>query len=337
MNKIFFKDKSILITGGTGSFGKALASYLISNKYPLKKIVIFSRDELKQFEMREAFPASKYPMMRFFIGDVRDKERLRLALNDVDFVIHAAALKQVPAAEYNPIEFIKTNILGAQNIIELTIDSSLKSVIALSTDKASSPINLYGATKLCSDKLFISANNIKGKNKIKYIVVRYGNVMGSRGSVLERFIKDKNSGTLNITDPSMTRFNISLLESVKMVLFTIENSFGGEIFVPKLKSYYLKDLAKAVSESCKINIIGSRPGEKTHEEMISFYDSRTTMDLKDFFVILPEGLLNKYLFKKYLDLGYKLVNEGFVYRSDINKEFLSVSELKNIIKEFIKK
>jgi UDP-N-acetylglucosamine 4,6-dehydratase len=330
MHKDFFKSKSILITGGTGSFGKALVSYLLKNKYQLKRIVIYSRDELKQFEMSQSFGFEKYPAMRYFIGDIRDKERLKLALNNIDFVVHAAALKQVPAAEYNPIEFIKTNIIGAQNIIETTIDSKVKSVVALSTDKASSPINLYGATKLCSDKLFISANNIRGSNKIKYAVVRYGNVMGSRGSVLGTFLKDQKKGVLNLTDPFMTRFNISLLDSVKMVLFSIQNSFGGEIFVPKLKSYYLKDLAKAVCENCKINVVGIRPGEKIHEEMISIYDSRTTVDLKNIFAILPD-----YLLSKYLDSGHKLVNKNFIYRSDLNKNFLSVSDLKNIIKEFI--
>ena len=330
MNKNFFKNKSLLITGGTGSFGKAFVNYIITNNYPLKKLIIFSRDELKQFEMNQVFNDKKYSFLRYFIGDVRDKDRLKLALRDIDILIHAAALKQVPAAEYNPIEFIKTNIFGAQNIIENTLDSKISCVIALSTDKASSPVNLYGATKLCSDKLFVSANNIKGNNKIKYAIVRYGNVMGSRGSIVHSLLKDRKSGILKLTDLSMTRFNISLLESVEMVLQTIQSSIGGEVFVPKLKSYYLKDLAKAVSSDCKIKLIGIRPGEKIHEEMISIYDSRTTVDLGNFYAILNQNTLSKYLNK-----GYKLVKKDFSYRSDLNSDFLTIKELREIIKEFL--
>jgi FlaA1/EpsC-like NDP-sugar epimerase len=240
MLKNFLKNQTILITGGTGSFGKAFVNYLLENKIPLKKIIIFSRDELKQYEMNEIYDDKKYPQLRFFIGDVRDKDRVKIAFKDVDFIIHAAALKQVPAAEYNPLEFIKTNILGAQNIIEAAIDNNVKKVIALSTDKASSPINLYGATKLCSDKLFISSNNIVGKKDIKFSVVRYGNVMGSRGSVLHKFLKQKKTGELSITDADMTRFNISLNQGVEMVLWSLINSFGGEIFVPKIPYFKLK-------------------------------------------------------------------------------------------------
>jgi nucleoside-diphosphate-sugar epimerase len=330
MNKNYFKNKSLLITGGTGSFGKAFVSYIIKNRYPLKKLIIFSRDELKQFEMNQVFSDKKYPFLRYFIGDVRDKDRLKLAFRNVDIIIHAAALKQVPTAEYNPIEFIKTNIIGAQNIIESTLDTEISCVVALSTDKASSPINLYGATKLCSDKLFVSANNIKGTSKIKYAIVRYGNVMGSRGSVLHTLLKDRQSGIFKLTDLSMTRFNISLLESIEMVLWTIQTSIGGEVFIPKLKSYYLKDLAKAVSSECKMKSIGIRPGEKIHEEMISVYDSRMTVDLGNYYAILNEKILPKYLKK-----GYQLVKKDFVYRSDSNNEFLSIPELRKILKEFI--
>ena len=330
MNKNYFRNKSLLITGGTGSFGKAFVNYIIKNRYPLKKLIIFSRDELKQFEMNQVFSDKKYPFLRYFIGDVRDKDRLKLAFRNVDIIIHAAALKQVPTAEYNPIEFIKTNIIGAQNIIESTLDTEISCVVALSTDKASSPINLYGATKLCSDKLFVSANNIRGTSKIKYTIVRYGNVMGSRGSVLHTLLKDRSSGTFKLTDLSMTRFNISLLESIEMVLWTIQTSIGGEVFVPKLKSYYLKDLAKAVSSECKMKSMGIRPGEKIHEEMISVYDSRMTVDLGNYYAILNENILPKYLKK-----GYQLVEKDFVYRSDSNNEFLSIPELRKMLKEFM--
>jgi UDP-N-acetylglucosamine 4,6-dehydratase/5-epimerase len=330
MNKNFFRNKSILITGGTGSFGKALVSYLINNNYPLKKIIVFSRDELKQFEMSRYFGIKTYPIMRYFIGDVRDKERLKLALRDVDFVIHAAALKQVPAAEYNPIEFIKTNILGAQNIIEATFDSKVKSVIALSTDKASSPINLYGATKLCSDKLFVSANNMKGDRDVKFSVVRYGNVMGSRGSVLGEFFNQKKRGIIEITDKRMTRFNIMLEESVQMVVWALYNNLGGEILVPKIPSFYVLDLAKAISNnSCDIKEVGIRSGEKIHEELISIHESQYTFDLGEYYSITPINL-----FKKYHNIKAKKLKKDFTYSSNNNINFLNIGDLKKIISKF---
>jgi nucleoside-diphosphate-sugar epimerase len=329
MNKNFFKNKSLLITGGTGSFGKAFVSYLLKNKVPLKKIIIFSRDEFKQFEMSKVFNEDKYPNIRYFIGDIRDKERLKLALNEVSIVVHAAALKQVPTAEYNPTEFIKTNILGSQNIIDCSLGSSVKNVIALSTDKASSPINLYGATKLCSDKLFIAANNIKGKQNIKFSVVRYGNVMGSRGSVLEMFLKQKKYGLFTITDKNMTRFNINMNEAINFVIFSLINSKGGEIFVPKIPSFRIIDLAKAINVNNKIKYIGIRPGEKMHEEMISTFDSSSTIDFRKCYIILN---VNNIKFYK----GYKFLPEDFSYNSKTNKDFLNINNLKKIIKIYDK-
>jgi UDP-N-acetylglucosamine 4,6-dehydratase (inverting) len=327
MIKNFFKNKSLLITGGTGSFGKAFVNYLLKNKMHLKKIIIFSRDELKQFEMNKIFSENQYQNIRYFIGDVRDKDRLKLALNNVDIVVHAAALKQVPIAEYNPFEFIKTNVMGAQNLIESCLDSSVKNVIALSTDKASSPVNLYGATKLCSDKLFVAANNMKGKQNIRFSIIRYGNVMGSRGSVLETFLQQKKSGVFQITDKKMTRFNINMSEAIDFVIYCLINLKGGEIFVPKLPSFYITDLAKAVSDSCKTNIIGIRPGEKIHEEMISSYDSLNTIDLGRCFAILNQNNLKFYKDEKFL-------HPDFSYQSNTNNNFLNVAQLKKIIKDF---
>ena len=326
INKKYFKNKTILITGGTGSFGQAFVNYVLKNNLCFKKIIIFSRDELKQFEMIKKIDKKYHKFLRFFIGDVRDKSRLKLALQNVDLIVHAAALKQVPAAEYNPFEFIKTNIIGAQNIVENSIaySSSVKNVIALSTDKASSPINLYGATKLCSDKIFISANNIKGSKKIKFSVVRYGNVMGSRGSVLSSFREQAKKGTIEITHKSMTRFNIILEDAIKIVLWSFNNNSGGEIFIPKLYSFKILDLAKAVCENCNIKYIGIRPGEKLHEEMISSYDGNNTVDVKGCYILLNENLLNKY--KK-----EQLVKSNFNYRSDTNKDFLNIQDLKKII------
>jgi UDP-N-acetylglucosamine 4,6-dehydratase (inverting) len=329
MNKIFFKNKILLITGGTGSFGQALVSYLLKNKIPLKKIIVFSRDELKQFEMNKIFNENQYSNIRYFIGDVRDKDRLKLALSNVDIVVHAAALKQVPIAEYNPFEFIKTNVLGAQNLIESCLGSSVKNVIALSTDKASSPINLYGATKLCSDKLFIAANNIKGKQDIKFSVVRYGNVMGSRGSVLESFLKQKTSGVFTITDKNMTRFNINMIEAIDFVIFSLINSKGGEIFVPKIPSFRIIDLAKSILDNHKIKFTGIRPGEKIHEEMISTFDSLNTVDFGKCYIILNKNNLKFYKNQNFLP-------ENFSYNSKTNKIYLNISQLSEIVKNFIK-
>ena len=328
--KLFFKNKSILITGGTGSLGKELTSHFLKNKYPLKKIIIFSRDELKQSEMKKFFfKKDPHNLLRFFLGDIRDKERLDFAFEKVDIIIHAAALKHVDASEYNPLEFIKTNIIGAQNIIDCSLRNNVQNVIALSTDKASSPINLYGATKLCSDKLFINSNNIRGNKKIKFSVVRYGNVMGSRGSVFHSFVNQSRDGELLLTYEKMTRFHILLEEAISMIIWTIVNSVGGEIFVPKIPSFKIKDLAKAICKDCKIKITGFRPGEKLHEEMISVYDSKNTFDLKKYYAIVPDSLI-----KVYQDKNYKLVNKNFYFNSLNNKSFLNLDDLKKIVKNF---
>ena len=281
-----FNSKSrLLITGGTGSFGKAFISRVLSQFPDIQRVVVYSRDELKQWELQQLFPESKYPQLRFFLGDVRDQDRLRRALERIDTVVHAAALKQVPAAEYNPIEFVKTNVLGAENIIQACLDTAVERVVALSTDKAAAPINLYGATKLCSDKLFIAANNIKGQRDLRFSVVRYGNVMGSRGSVIPFFLDKAKTGVLPITDPEMTRFNISLSEGVNMVLWSLQNALGGELFVPKIPSYRITDIAEAIGPSCEKPIIGIRPGEKLHEEMITVSDSYSTIDLGKYYAI----------------------------------------------------
>ena len=328
-----FKNKTILVTGGTGSFGKKFVETILENHKNLKRLIIFSRDELKQYEMSKNFPIQKYPSIRFFIGDVRDRERLETACKGVDYIIHAAALKQVPAAEYNPIEFIKTNIYGASNIIEAAISTNVKKIIALSTDKAAAPINLYGATKLCSDKLFIAANNYAGTNKISFSVVRYGNVMNSRGSIIPLFREEIKKGFLPITDERMTRFNITLEESVDFVLNCLKISKGGEIFIPKIPSYKVIDVAKAIDKNSKIKIIGIRPGEKIHEEMITISDSQNTISLKNFYIILPSGShkLLKYYQKKF---SAKKVPDNFSYNSFNNKEFLTVNHIKSLIKKY---
>lgn len=318
--------KSILITGGTGSFGKECTKVLLE-RYNPKRVVIFSRDELKQFEMHQKFNQT---CMRYFIGDVRDQSRLKRALEDIDIVIHAAALKQVPAAEYNPFECIKTNVLGAQNLIEACLDTGVKQVVALSTDKAAAPINLYGATKLCSDKLFVAANNIKGSRDIYFSVVRYGNVMCSRGSVIPFFLEQRKTGVLPITDPEMTRFNISLREGVDMVLWALENAWGGEILVPKIPSYHITDVATAIGPECEQQLVGLRPGEKIHEEMITESDSFNTVDLGRYYAILPSGA--SYSIQSYCDrTGAKPVKPGFSYNSGSNPHFLSVEELRQLI------
>lgn len=326
--------KSILIDGGTGTLGKALTREIL-NKFPdISRLVIFSRDELKQFQMAQEFPESKFPCMRYFLGDVRDLERLKRALEGVDYVIHAAALKQVPAAEYNPTEFIKTNIIGAQNLIEACLDSQVKRVVALSTDKAAAPINLYGATKLCSDKLFVAANRFVGKRDLNFSVVRYGNVMGSRGSVIPFFLEKAPEGSLPITDPEMTRFNISLEEGVDMVLWALENSRNGEIFVPKIPSYRITDLAVAIGPSCKHEVIGIRPGEKIHEEMITASDSLSTVDIGKYYAIIPATSENN--IEEYCNLtGGKVMPKGFSYNSGTNPDFLTVDQIRTLIKSHI--
>ena len=327
-------DQSILITGGTGSFGKEFVRSVLGHCPKIKRLVVYSRDELKQFEMQQEFPESKYPALRFFIGDVRDQNRLTRALEGIDTVVHAAALKQVPAAEYNPFEFIKTNVLGAQNLVEACMDSKVKRVVALSTDKAAAPINLYGATKLCSDKLFIAANNFKGERDLRFSVVRYGNVMGSRGSVIPFFLEKAKSGVLPITDPEMTRFNISLEEGVEMVFWALEHGLGGEIFVPKIPSYRIEDVAQAIAPNCKHEVVGIRVGEKLHEEMITRSDSPNTLDIGDYYAILGTGSHNqreKYLKRKLT----KEVDHNFAYDSGTNEEFLTVEEIRTLIKQHI--
>lgn len=325
--------KSVLITGGTGSFGKAFVKALLARYSDMKKLVIFSRDELKQFEMAQQFSPDEHACLRYFLGDVRDEPRLRRALEGIDIVIHAAALKQVPAAEYNPIEFIKTNVLGAQNLIEAAMDTNVQRIVALSTDKAAAPINLYGATKLCSDKLFIAANNIKGARDFRASVVRYGNVMGSRGSVIPYFLEKRKSGVLPITDPGMTRFNISLDDGVEMVLWAIENALGGEIFVPKIPSYRITDVAAAVGPDCEHPVIGIRPGEKIHEEMITVSDSANTIDLGNYFAILPAA--DQVLRQQYLAQGATAMPQGFSYNSGENTDFLSVDQLRALVSQLV--
>lgn len=326
--------KSILITGGTGSLGKHLTKNILSKFPKVKRLVIFSRDEQKQFEMAQEYPHSKYPAMRYFIGDVRDFDRLKKAFTEVDYVIHAAAMKHVPIAEYNPMECVKTNVLGAENVINACMEMGVKDVVALSTDKAAAPINLYGATKLCSDKLFVAANNIKGKADIKFSVVRYGNVMGSNGSVIPFFMKKKKEGVLPITDPNMTRFNISLQGGVDMVLHALETAWGGEIFVPKIPSYKITDVATAIGPDCKQEVIGIRPGEKVHEEMITSSDSFSTYDLGKYYAILPQVPIFKT--EDYIKhFSAKLVPQGFQYNSGENKEWLSVDDMRKLIVEHV--
>ena len=321
-------DKSILITGGTGSFGKAFVKTVLEHNPGIKRLVIYSRDELKQFEMAQTFPSHRYPGLRYFIGDIRDEARLHRALEGIDIVVHAAALKQVPAAEYNPFECIKTNILGAQNLIEACLSNGVQRVIALSTDKAAAPINLYGATKLCSDKLFIAANNIRGNRDIRLSVVRYGNVMGSRGSVIPFFQARAKTGVLPITDPRMTRFNISLQEGVDMVLWAIANAWGGEVLVPKIPSYRITDVATAVAPHCRQEVVGIRPGEKIHEEMITSSDADHTVDMGSYYAILPSALsVEEYCAKT----GGKPVDPDFSYDSGSNPNFLTVEQLRALI------
>jgi|TARA_B100001059_G_scaffold236621_1_gene288324 UDP-N-acetylglucosamine 4,6-dehydratase/5-epimerase len=326
-------NKSILITGGTGSFGKKFISTVLK-QYKPKRLIIYSRDEQKQFNLQKQFPEGKNSPLRYFLGDVRDYERINYALKDVDIVVHAAALKHVPIAEYNPFEVIKTNVMGAQNIIQACLNNNVKKVIALSTDKACSPINLYGATKLASDKLFVAANNYKGKLSTIFSVVRYGNVMGSRGSVIPYLQSRKESPSIGITDLNMTRFNITLDEGVKFVLKCFNIMWGGEIFIPKIPSYKIGDLAKAICSKSKIKIIGIRPGEKISEEMVSEHDSINTIESKDYFIITPNLKFRDFKIE-YLkkNKNTKLCKKNFSYNSKENSKFLSVNEIKNLIKK----
>ncbi len=331
---MMLENNSILITGGTGSFGQKFVRTLLESFPKIHRIVVFSRDELKQYEMAQSLPSSRHPQLRYFIGDVRDRERLVRAMEGIDVVVHTAALKQVPAAEYNPFECIKTNVLGAQNVIEASLDTGVKKVIALSTDKAAGPINLYGATKLCSDKLFVAANNMKGSRDIKFSVVRYGNVMGSRGSVIPLFLRKRGDGVLPITDERMTRFNITLDEGVDLVLRVLDIMWGGEIFIPKIPSYRITDVAKALAPDCRTEVVGIRPGEKLHEEMVTETDAISTIEFKDYYVILPSmNLWDVALFKE--TFGGQFCTPGFSYCSGNNTEWLTVEQIRDLTREYV--
>ncbi|HKK25979.1 MAG TPA: UDP-N-acetylglucosamine 4,6-dehydratase (inverting) [Gracilimonas sp.] len=327
-------NKSLLITGGTGSLGKALTEHIFKNYPKIKRLVIFSRDEQKQFQMAQVYPVDKYPAIRFFIGDIRDEKRINRALKGIDYVIHAAAMKHVPIAEYNPMECIRTNVLGAENLINACLETEVERVVALSTDKAAAPINLYGATKLTSDKLFIAANNISGWNPIKFSVVRYGNVMGSNGSVIPFFLKKKKDGVLPITDKKMTRFNISLQGGVNMVMHALEHAWGGELYVPKIPSYRIMDVAEAIGPECEKPVIGIRPGEKVHEEMITASDSFNTYDLGKYYVILPQ--VPRFKLEEFIEKNNaKPVEHGFKYNSGENEDWETVESLRKLIKEHV--
>jgi UDP-N-acetylglucosamine 4,6-dehydratase len=332
--------KSILITGGTGSFGKKFIETTLEQYPNVKRLVVYSRDELKQYEMMQTFSPVKYPAMRYFIGDVRDLDRLKQACEGIDYIVHAAALKQVPSAEYNPTECIKTNVGGSQNVIAAALSTGVKRVVALSTDKAAAPINLYGATKLCSDKLFVAANNMRGSRDISFSVVRYGNVAGSRGSVMPFFMKKRADGYLPITHNEMTRFNISLEGGVDLVMFALEKAIGGEIYVSKLSSYLLPDVATAIAPGCEQRIVGIRPGEKLHEEMITSSDSFNTIELDNHYIICPTNLNYQGITKQSYLTHYEAENAcevpvGFSYNSGDNTEWLTVEDIRDIVREHI--
>jgi UDP-N-acetylglucosamine 4,6-dehydratase/5-epimerase len=327
-------DKSVLITGGTGSLGKQLTKTILERWPNVKRLVIFSRDEQKQFQMNMEFPSLPGSNIRYFIGDVRDYERLKKAFKGIDLVIHAAAMKHVHIAEYNPMECVMTNVMGAENVINAALECGVENVVALSTDKAAAPINLYGATKLCSDKLFVAANNIKGWNNIRFSVVRYGNVMGSNGSVIPFFIQKAKTGIIPITDPTMTRFNISLQEGVEMVLHAAETAWGGEIFVPKIPSYKIVDVANAIGPNCKHEVVGIRPGEKIHEEMITASDSFSTYDLGKYYAILPQ--VPSFKLDDFIkQFNAKKVEQGFQYNSGTNNEWVDSINLRQLIKTHV--
>lgn len=326
--------KTVLVTGGTGSFGHKFVEVVLKRHPDIKKLIVYSRDELKQFNMSQIFSKTQYPAMRYLIGDIRDGERFKRACEGVDIIVHAAALKQVPAAEMNPMECIKTNIHGAENVINAAMDCGVKQVIALSTDKAAAPINLYGATKLCSDKLFIAAHNMKGTRDLKFSVVRYGNVLGSRGSVVPFFMERTKTGVLPITHPEMTRFNITLEEGVNLVLSTIQQSWGGELIVPKIPSYRILDLAKAIAPHCKHEIVGIRPGEKLHEEMITESDSLNTLDCGSYYVIIPpSSSWTRDEFMKHFKA--KEVPQNFKYNSGTNTEWLTIDQIRQQIETHV--
>ncbi|SMF45042.1 UDP-N-acetylglucosamine 4,6-dehydratase (inverting) [Desulfovibrio gilichinskyi] len=322
-----FNDKSILITGGTGSFGQKFVQTVL-NRYHPKRLVIFSRDELKQHEMQQIFSPDDYPCLRYFIGDVRDADRLKRAFSKIDIVIHAAALKQVPACEYNPYEAVKTNILGAQNIVEAAIDKNVSRVIALSTDKAANPVNLYGATKLCSDKLFINGNSYAGPDATRFAVVRYGNVLGSRGSVVPRFLQARETGTVRITHPDMTRFWITLDAAIDFVINSLEVMQGGEIFIPKLPSMRIRDMAEALCPECEMNITGIRPGEKMHEIMVPMNEARNTYEYGKYFIIQPAY---RFFERSKTHCSGATVADNFEYSSDTNMQWLSKEDLLRLV------
>jgi len=328
-------EKSVLITGGTGSFGRKFVEMALLQYPSVKRLVVYSRDEMKQYEMQQIFPTSTYPQIRYFIGDVRDKDRLIRALEGIDTIIHAAALKQVPAAEYNPFEAVKTNILGAQNVIEAAIAMNVKRVVALSTDKAAAPINLYGATKLCSDKLFTAANLYTGHRDLLFSVVRYGNVMGSRGSVIPFFLKERLKGVLPITDERMTRFNITLEEGVRLVMFALQNMWGGEIFVPRIPSYRIMDVAEAIAPECRIELVGIRPGEKIHEEMITETDALNSLECDSYYVILPSYIPSWDVNDFIRTFNARKCPDGFRYNSGENTEWLGVEQLRTLLREHV--